>query len=397
MTNPTQTPPARRHEQRLSVPFDFPVLFCRDLFAPENGLLLDVLRRREPGRRHRAMVVAERPVLDANPGLADRIRDWFAAHADAVELVADPFLLPGGEAAKNDYRLTMTLIDAMLEHRMDRQSYVIGIGGGALLDAAGFAASLVHRGLRMVRVPTTVLAQNDAAVGVKTAMNLHGGKNTIGTFAPPFAVINDFLLLRTLPFRDWIAGASEAFKVAMIKDAAFFDWLCAAAPRLRARDDAAMEELVERCALLHLDHIRAGGDPFEMGSARPLDFGHWSAHKLESLSGYRVRHGEAVAAGIALDALYARRLGLLAPADAARLLEALRAAGFDLWHPEMDARLGDGTHALLQGLADFQEHLGGDLCITLPDGVGRRVEVHTMDFALLADALDELRAFALVG
>ncbi|MFO1489941.1 MAG: 3-dehydroquinate synthase [Kiritimatiellia bacterium] len=354
------------------------------------------LRRREPDRRHRVLIVVERPVLDANPGLAERLRGWFAARPDAVELVTDPFVLPGGEAAKNDYRLTMTLIDAMLEHRMDRQSYVIGIGGGALLDAAGFAASLVHRGLRMVRVPTTVLAQNDAAVGVKTAMNLHGGKNTIGTFAPPFAVINDFLLLHAaLPRLDrrrvrGVQGRDDqgrrVLRLALRRRPA------PARPR-RRRDGGAGE----RCALLHLDHIRAGGDPFEMGSARPLDFGHWSAHKLESLSGYRVRHGEAVATGIALDALYARRLGLLAPADAARLLDALRAAGFDLWYPEMDERLGDGTHALLQGLADFQEHLGGDLCITLPDGVGRRVEVHTMDFALLADALGELRAFALVG
>jgi 3-dehydroquinate synthase len=238
-----------------------------------------------------------------------------------------------------------------------------------------------------------VLAQNDAGVGVKNAINLHGGKNTIGTFAPPFAVVNDYDFLDTLPARDWTAGISEAFKVAVIKDAAFFRDLCVLAPRLRARDRAAMEELVRRCALLHLQHIATSGDPFELGAARPLDFGHWSAHKLEGMTGYAVAHGEAVAIGLALDAGYARRMGWLSDAEADALLRGLSESGYTLWHPALNRRLGDGRLEILGGLDDFREHLGGELCVTMPRGIGAKFEVHEMDPALVEASLRDLEQF----
>ncbi len=198
------------HHQRVSVDFDFPVVFCRGVFAPGAPWLRDVFGRRGENRRHKVLVAVEDPVARASPGLLDNIRRWFAAEPTA-ELVRDPWIGPGGEAVKNDYRKVMELIDILLEYRMDRHAYVVAIGGGAFLDAIGFATALVHRGLRLVRLPTTVLAQNDAGVGVKNAINLHGGKNTIGTFAPPFAVVNDYDFLDTLPARDWTAGISEAF------------------------------------------------------------------------------------------------------------------------------------------------------------------------------------------
>jgi 3-dehydroquinate synthase len=171
---------------------------------------------------------------------------------------------------------------------------------------------------------------------------------------------------------------AEAVKVALVRDAAFFDWIEAHAAALVADDPDCVDELVRRSALLHLHHIATAGDPFEQGSARPLDFGHWAAHKLESLSRHALRHGEAVAIGMLLDAHYSVSAGLL-PADAfariAALLERLRLPS---WHPALALRRRDGRRAVLDGLEEFREHLGGALCVTLLAGVGRGCEVNQL-------------------
>lgn len=378
--------------QCFTVSFDYPVLCTRNLFGDGNDTLLGAFCRLDEPCRHRALVFVDAGLAGADAGLSARITAWFEARADRLELVKAPHIVPGGEAIKNDYRLTMEIVDTILEYRMCRHSYVVAVGGGAVLDAVGFAASIVHRGLRTVRVPTTTLAQNDAGVGVKNGMNLHGGKNTVGTFHPPFAVVNDFALLNTLPDEHWIGGVSEAFKVALIKDAPFFRDLCRDAGRFRARDANALERMIVRCAEHHLDHIRTNGDPFEMGRARPLDFGHWSAHKLESMSNYRITHGEAVATGLAIDSLYAAEQGWLERSDCDALLRGLRDTGFSLWHPEMERRLGDGALELLGGLDDFREHLGGELCVTYPDGLGRKQEVHEVDREVLDRVILQLIA-----
>lgn len=260
------------------------------------------------------------------------------------------------------------------------------------MDAVGLAAALVHRGLRQVRVPTTVLGQNDAGVGVKNGVNFLGGKNAIGTFAPPFAVLNDFDFLLTLPDRDWLCGVAEAFKVSIIRDRAFFEELVATADRYPARDFAAMQALVTRCAEIHLEHIRSNGDPFEYGRARPLDFGHWSAHKLELLSGFRISHGEAVATGVLLDSIYAARQSWITEDELAAIRGGLQRSGFRLWFEELHQREADGTRTIFAGLRDFQEHLGGELTVTFPRGIGARHEVHEINLALMERALQELEA-----
>ncbi|MCF7838933.1 MAG: 3-dehydroquinate synthase [Candidatus Marinimicrobia bacterium] len=384
-----------RIRQSFSVPFTYPVCFTRGVFAPGNETLASVFEpTAEPGASARVLAFVDAGLAAAQPDFPLRLERWFAARAPRLDLVAAPVPVPGGEAVKNDYRLIMAALDQMLEYRLCRQSYVLVAGGGAVLDAVGFAAALVHRGLRLVRLPSTTLAQNDAGLGVKNGMNLHGQKNAIGVFAPPAAVVNDLDLLSSLPLAHWLGGVAEAFKVALIKDAAFFHQLCADAARYPAREPAAMEALVRRCAALHLDHIRTSGDPFEMGSARPLDCGHWAAHRLESLSGYRMPHGQAVAFGLALDAEYAAAQGWLAPVDCQRLLAGLETAGFSLW----DAVLDDGPlaadHPLFEGLALFREHLGGQLTVTLPWPLGQRIEVHEMDRARLVAGLERLRARA---
>ena len=259
--------------QQISVSWDFPVTFTQRLFAVENPVLVETLDRLGEGRRHRAIVFIDSQVAAAYPHLAGQVRAYFLAHPHRLELALDPQIVPGGEAAKNDFAFVDGFMRLLLESRMDRQSFVIIVGGGAVMDSVGLAAALVHRGLRQVRVPTTVLGQNDAGVGVKNGVNFLGGKNAIGTFAPPFAVLNDFDFLLSLPDRDWLCGVSEAFKVAIIRDAKFFDWLCDNAAKFPARDFDAMQYLVTRCAEIHLEHIRTGGDPFEYGRARPYSNG----------------------------------------------------------------------------------------------------------------------------
>jgi len=359
--------------QQFSADFSYPVHFGRGTFSLENNLLADVLN--DSGR---VLVVVDEGVAEAFPDLAADIRHWFHARPE-LDLVCDPEIFPGGEAVKNEYRRIMSLVDQMLEYHLCRHSTVLAIGGGAMLDAVGFATALVHRGLRLLRMPTTPLAQNDAGIGVKNGMNLHGGKNTIGVFAPPYAVLNDFDFLDGLDQDQWRDGISEAFKVAMIKDADFFHELINLSPALGNRDPAAMERLIIRCAELHLEHIATSGDPFEQGSARPLDFGHWSAHKLETMSNYRIRHGHAVAIGITLDAKIAARLGWIADQDAADLEQALKVCGFHLTPPELTQRLGDNSLQILQGLEEFREHLGGKLTLSLPCPVGDLNEINELN------------------
>jgi 3-dehydroquinate synthase len=378
--------------QRFTAPYAFPVAFTRGLLDTANPLLADMLRLREPQRRHRCLVVVDDGLAAAAPGLCAAVEGYAAAHDGAMALVAPPLRAPGGEAVKTDPAHLAALQDAIQRHGLDRHSYVLAIGGGALLDAVGFAAAIAHRGLRHIRIPSTTLAQNDGGVGVKNAVNFRGLKNYLGTFAPPWAVLNDLDLLALLPRRDRIAGVSEAVKVALIRDGAFFAWLEDAADSLAAFEPQAEERMIRRCAALHMRQIGQGGDPFETGSARPLDFGHWSAHKLEALTRNAVRHGEAVAIGVALDARYSVLAGLLAPGQDERVVRLLQRLGLPVWHPALAAPGPDGRPAILAGLDEFREHLGGDLTITLLADIGAGVEVDAMDPALVAGAIAWLAA-----
>jgi 3-dehydroquinate synthase len=386
------TPPEGEvYHQRFAVSFDYPVHFARGVFAPGNNLLENVLRRHGEDRVHKVKVFADQGLVQAQPELLDLIKAYFHARTGSLEFAGAPEILPGGEPVKNGWKTIGEVIWTLGNLHLDRQSYVIGVGGGAFLDMLGLATSLVHRGLRLIRIPSTVLAQCDAGIGVKNGMDEHGMKNFVGTFAPPSAVINDLDLLKTLSQCHWVGGVAEAFKVAIIKDAAFFDFLCKNAQAIRARDTAVMEQVIRRCAVIHLDHIRTGGDPFEFGSARPLDFGHWSSHRIECMSQYRVGHGQAVAIGIAMDSHYAMQLGLITGADFERIVSGLTGCDLPVWDACLDERNSAGELVLLDGLEQFREHLGGRLTVTLPDGIGKRREVHHMDVTLIEKALANLR------
>lgn len=371
--------------QKVQVEFEYPVCFTSRVFAIDNPTFARIVLRHKPHRRHKLLFAIDANVARAHGELEREIDDYLGHYSDQLELAQPPLRIPGGEQAKNQ-PLWLNHIQKLIHGaHLCRHSLIIAIGGGAVLDMVGYACAAPHRGLRLVRLPTTVVAQNDAGIGLKNAVNAFGQKNFLGSFTPPYAVINDSHFLTTLEQRDWMAGVAEAIKVALLKDADFFFWIARRAKSLLARELLVMQDLIRRCAKLHLEHIRTCGDPFELGHSRPLDFGHWSAHKLESLSNYRLRHGEAVACGIALDACYSHFIGLLPENQMQTILRLFKSLEFALYQPEMQNR------ELLAGLAEFREHLGGELCITLLTDIARPVEVSSMDNSVVWRAIDYLR------
>lgn len=380
--------------QDIHVTFRYDVHFVTDAFNPENDLLGRIVETEEAPAPRKILTVIDEGLLPHYPDLPKRVAAYFSQRAASLS-PRPALLVPAGEAAKNDPALVSDLHTAIQQAGLCRHSYILAIGGGSVLDLAGYAAATAHRGIRLIRMPTTVLGQNDSGVGVKNSVNALRTKNFLGTFAPPYAVINDLSFLPSLSDRDWRSGIAEAIKVALIKDAAFFDELEANAELLAPprRNAHVMARLIYRCAALHLDHIATSGDPFEAGTSRPLDFGHWSAHQLEQLTDYALRHGEAVAIGIALDATYSHLCGLLPTSDWGRVLDLLEAMGFNLYVPEIDTHIKDPEHpgSVFRGLEAFREHLGGALTIMLLAGIGKGIEVHEVDLSVYRQAVALLR------
>jgi 3-dehydroquinate synthase len=374
-------------QRSIQVGWQLRVFFTEGVFAPANPVLKDALTDKSP---RKVLVVLEDALAQSQPKLEQQIENYFSAQAKQLQLVRPPLFVAGGEQSKNSNTIVTDILSQIDRHHIDRHSYLIAVGGGALLDVAGFAAATAHRGVRHVRIPTTTLSQADSGVGVKNGINAFGKKNFIGTFAPPHAVINDFNLLATLKPRDKRAGYVEAVKVACIRDKKFFDEIERDVDKLISFEPAAMKHLIHRCAELHLDHIATGGDPFEMGSARPLDFGHWAAHKLEQLSDFRLPHGEAVAIGIALDVIYSRNLNFLDKKSCERILKLLQQLGFNLFADELLKADANEHLQILTGLEEFREHLGGELTITLLKKIGQGVEVHEMNLPKIVEAIQEL-------
>jgi len=373
----------------FSVEFELRVHFTRGVFNASNSLLQTILP--DPPRVPKVLVVLDESLARARPELAGLIENYFAGLRDPLNLVCPPFVLEGGERSKTSYFHVSEIHSQIERYHIDRHSYVVAVGGGALLDVAGLAAATAHRGVRLVRIPTTVLSQNDSGVGVKNGINAFGKKNFIGTFAPPFAVINDSDFLATLSDRDKRAGYAEAVKVALIRDRSYFESLEEDAPLLARFEPAAMGRMIHRSAELYVQHIAGSGDPFEFGSARPLDFGHWAAHKLEQLSDFQIRHGEAVAIGMAIDVIYSRNISLLDAASAERILRLLEALGFELFSSELLRLDGQQQPMVLGGLEEFREHLGGELTLTMLRGIGRGVEIHEVAVTRMLEAISELR------
>ena len=372
---------------QFTVPQTHRLRFTRDVLGSEREVLADVLEPSE-GRPARVQFWVDEDVAAAHPEMKQRLIQLVDSF-DHLEMVGNVQLVPGGETIKNDIHILERMLKVFNHHNLDRRSYVVVIGGGAVLDSVGFAVQIAHRGLRLVRLPTTTLAQADSGVGVKSAVNLFRKKNWLGAFGTPWAVINDEALLATLGDRDFLCGFSEAVKVSLLKDPDLFDRLCQLALRIAKRDMNAARDVIRDSAIWHLKHITQGGDPFEMLEARPLDYGHWSAHKLEPLSDYTLRHGEAVAIGVAIDTVYSSLQHGLPMDDAERVLQCLAALGFELDHP-----LLSDERTLYQGMEEFRQHLGGRLTLTMLHRIGDPLNVHEVDLPTMGEAIRIVRKFA---
>ena len=376
-------------ECSINVPYRYPVLFTHGVFEQNNPVLAETLSAAKHGATPlKVRLWFDSGLVSAQPELIQDAQRYFCKFLPEVT-ITDPCVFPGGEAVKNGFQYVDRMIADLQKARLCRHSYLIAVGGGAFLDAAGFSAALFHRGVRLIRLPSTTLSQDDSGVGVKNGVNLGDSKNLLGTFAPPYAVINDLDLLESLDPSVRRDGIAEAFKVAIIKDPEFFEFLCANAEALGEGIPTVLHDMVKRCATIHMEHITMTGDPFEMGSARPLDFGHWAAHRLEAMSNYVLRHGEGVAIGIALDSYYAMRQGLITETELNRIVDAMARTGLPIHHPLLQRKSGN-DYDVMMGIEQFREHLGGTLAVTLPDGIGRKLEVSQMDRDVLIDGIQWL-------
>lgn len=384
-------PDSSLYSQTIHTSAHYPIYFTNDAFNPSNPCLLQAVTHAELNRRHRLLAIIDKGVLKARPHLSSSLTGYINHYERHMEMTALPYIVPGGERSKNDPSLPAKLQKRLYQLHMDRQSIVLIVGGGAVLDMAGYAAATTHRGIRVIRLPTTVLAQGDGGLGVKNGINAFGVKNFLGTFAVPFAIVNDAQFIDTLPARHRRAGMAEAVKVALIREAGFFDWLETNTGALSSFAPSALAHLIRHSAEIHLRHIATSGDPFESGSARPLDFGHWAAHKLEILSEYRLHHGEAVSIGVAIDSRYSTEIGLLSEQACGRILSLLDRLRLPSWHRMLDLKGPDGRLKILQGLDDFKEHIGGELAITLLKRIGQATEVGQIDHTVILRALSWLK------
>lgn len=372
----------------FSVPFVHRLRFTGDVFGGDRQVLADLLEPSD-GQVARVQFWLDQNVARANPGLIERIKAFADSQPRRFRRSGNVQIVPGGEAIKNDIHILERMLKIFNVSDLDRRSYVVVIGGGAVLDAVGFAVAIAHRGLRLVRLPTTTLSQDDSGIGVKNGVNLFNKKNWLGSFAVPWAVINDAALLETLPDRDFVCGFSEAVKVTLLKDPRRFDQLCRDARKIARREMKLAMPMIRASAELHLQHITRGGDPFEMLEARPLDFGHWSAHKLEAMTDFEIRHGEAVGIGVAIDAVYSSLVHGFPKQDAERVLRCLTELGMRLDHEALR-----DTDTLFGGLEEFRQHLGGRLTLTMLRRVGQPLDVHKIDAGQMCAAIRQVDEYA---
>ncbi|MFN3404400.1 MAG: 3-dehydroquinate synthase [Cytophagaceae bacterium] len=365
-------------QQEFKVSYSYPVYFTEDIFQKDNPVFFDVINSDAPGNI-KLLFVVDSEVDRLQPYLKSKLADYIKGRQGPRIIDYNYIVIPGGEECKNDTKYLFQIINAIDESHLCRHSYIVGIGGGAVLDVTGFAAAIAHRGIRHIRIPTTVLSMDDSGVGVKNGINLYSKKNYLGTFVPPSAVIIDPSFISTLPYKELIAGISEAIKVALVKDKEFFNFIKLNINGIIKLNRKVLDEVIYKSAVLHLNHI-SSDDPFEKGTKRPLDFGHWAAHKIEQLSGFRISHGNAVAAGIALDSTISLLLGNLSKEEWLDIIQLLASLNYTLYFEEMAAEEENGgiASSLIFGLEEFREHLGGELTITMLNGIGNGFEIHRL-------------------
>lgn len=293
----------------------------------------------------------------------------------AADCQVDVFLMADGEEHKN-LQTYSQLMDFLLEHRHNRTTTLIALGGGVVGDLTGFAAATFQRGVDFVQIPTTLLAQVDSSVGGKTAVNHPRGKNMIGAFHQPRCVIADAAVLETLPDREYRAGLAEVLKYGVIRDAAFFARLEAGADALRNRHAESLIDAVRRSCEIKADVVAA--DEREGGVRAILNFGHTFGHAIETLTGYRqFLHGEAVAIGMVMAADLSMRQGLLPGSDARRIRAVLEKLGLPVTSPVL------ALEAMLAAMGMDKKVLDGRLRLVLATSLGSAVVTDDVDPAAL--------------
>jgi 3-dehydroquinate synthase len=306
-------------------------------------------------RAHRYAIVTDSTV---GPLYAQRVRGALAGEA------ADVFTIPAGEHYKTR-ETWATVTDQMLDAGFGRDSAVIALGGGVVGDLAGFVAATFMRGIPFVQVPTSLLAMLDASIGGKTGVDTPAGKNLVGAFHQPAAVITDPAVLATLPLEQYRAGFAEALKHGVIAEAAHFDAVAATASTLGSRrpDDRAVSAIIARS--VEIKSAAAAADYRESGRRQTLNFGHTIGHAIEHLSDYELLHGEAVAIGMCVEAAIAERLGVAAAGTADRIRDACAAAGLPTRRPPDLA-----PEAVLRATHGDKKGRAGRAQYALPAGIG---------------------------
>jgi len=318
-------------------------------------------------------------VVDANVGA---IAGPFEVALRAAGIEPKRAVVPAGEASKSIER-AIALYDVLVDMNADRQTTVVAIGGGVAGDLAGFVAATYNRGLPLLMVPTTLLAQVDSAVGGKVAVNHPRAKNVLGAFHQPRGVWIDTETLATLPDRELRCGLAEVVKYGAILDPEFFDWLEANAPALLARDPSALRHVIAVSCRLKAGVV-AADEREESGVRAVLNFGHTIGHAIEATAGYGgdYRHGEAVAVGMVAECRLAETLGWIGPETTDRLAALLGRLGLPVAAPGLD------PSALAEAMGRDKKNRGGQVRFVLPRAIGR-VELAE---ATAADALAAIRA-----
>ena len=301
------------------------------------------------------------------------------AALEAAGVAVTPVILPDGEAYKNWETLNL-IFDALLGARAERKTTLIALGGGVIGDMTGFAAACYQRGAPFIQIPTTLLAQVDSSVGGKTAINHPLGKNMIGAFYQPRAVLADMAVLDTLPERELSAGLAEVIKYALLGDVQFLAWLEQHIEALRARDRATLAEAVRHCCQMKADIV--GEDEKETGVRALLNLGHTFGHAIEAGMGYGAwLHGEAVAAGMVLAAETSRLLGWISEADVARVTALIERAGLPILSPDL------GVDAWISHMGHDKKVEEGQLRFVLPRQLGQAVIEKGVPLTVLREVL----------
>jgi 3-dehydroquinate synthase len=321
----------------------------------------------EVGKRVAALRPGAAVAIVSDETVAARYLARAEAALSAAGVRASRVVVPAGEASKS-WRVLEDICEQLLAARIERGDLVLALGGGVVGDLAGFAAAIVRRGLSVVQVPTTLLAQVDSSVGGKTGINSAHGKNQIGAFYQPLLVIADTALLDTLPAREFRAGYAEVVKYGLIGDAGFFAWLEANWRDVLAGGPAREHAIATSC---RAKAITVANDERESGERALLNLGHTFGHALEAAAGFsdRLLHGEAVAIGMALAFAFSARRGLLAPADAERVERHLATVGLPT-KPSDVAFEWPGADALMGLMAQDKKARRGKLTLILARGIG---------------------------